>query len=568
MPSLDDIDVLAGALAEDDEITPPGKAPAKLGVEIGPNGWEPDLNPTQREIFYDTTETILAYGEKGTGKSVGGLSRVVKHCYEEWNALVEILTPSIRTGQEGVGQDLDTLVLPHWRNGTWVDGKQTWPGMGLEYIPGRMDPSTKDRHWWVGNRYGGWSKILLISIPYPEAIQGRIKGPAPSMVYVDELTQCASKDYYTYTHAQINRRRNILGPQQWIASCNPEGPSHWVFKMFWEDFKEGSEACQRLIEDGQKLKYRRWPKDKMEPGISRIDSVAVYHVPFQENEHRLPKAYSIGLRRNLASDPIEYDRLINGKWIDRPSGDAIFKVNYGDEKHLRGNAKERTGLIPAAGFPLVLGYDPGSVNPCTSFLQAVPTVGGDSWLCFDEVAVVAQEIPLQLVVRQILLKLQYWCEVAAHKFSVIHVADSAAFNQYRNNTGSYDVAEFERISREIIAADPQKFSMVEPIRMVECPKPPGSVEQRVRTIKDILNRENEFFLSASCPFTREMFMQLESEKMATNGKFNPALPFTPRKDRRGHIHMFDALSYPIYYFKLTGRKPDAKAEGTVCYSQA
>ena len=39
MSNLDDIDVLAGALAEDDEITPPGKAPAKLGVEIGPNGW-------------------------------------------------------------------------------------------------------------------------------------------------------------------------------------------------------------------------------------------------------------------------------------------------------------------------------------------------------------------------------------------------------------------------------------------------------------------------------------------------------------------------------------------------
>lgn len=566
MPNPDDIDLLAGALAED-ETQEPEYLPPSLTIEIGsgPGQWEPDMNPTQRDIFYDTTEIILGYAEKASGKSIIFANKIVKHCYEEWNALAVIITPSIRVGQEGIGQDLDTLVLPHWRDGTWVDGVQTYPGMGLEYKPGKMDPSTKDRHWWIGNKYGGWSKILLISIPYAEAIQARVKGPAPSLVYIDELTNCSSRDYFTYTHAQVNRRRNIRGTQHWMASCNPEGPSHWVFKVFWEDFKEGSEACQRLIDDGQKIKFRKWPKDKVEPGISRDSRVAVYHVPFQENEHRLPKAYATSLRANLASDPVEYDRLINGKWIDRPSGDAIFRKEYNDEQHLVGNLKDGTGIIPSPGFAIVMGWDPGPVNPCISYGQDLPTAGGDVWTLLDEVAVISQQIPLYLVVRQVLLKMQYWCDVVGYKFSFIHVADSSAFNQYRNNTGSYDVADIERISKEIIESDPMKFKDLTPIKMIECPKPPGSVEQRVRIVKEMLSRPNAFFLSAACRFSRDTFMQLESEKQAAGGKFNAALPFTPKKDRRGHIHMWDAISYPIYYYRLTNRKPAPPPPGAVSY---
>lgn len=512
--------------------------------------------------------SFLAAGviNHNSGKSIGFLHKIVKHCYEEWNALVLIITPSVRTGQEGVGQDLDTLVLPHWKDGTLVDGVQTYPGMGLEYRPGRMDPSTKDRHWWVGNKYGGWSKILLISIPYAEAIEARIKGPAPSMVYIDELTNCSSRDYFTYTHAQINRRRNITGVQHWMASCNPEGPTHWVFKMFWEEFKEGSEACQRLLDDNQKISFRKWPKDKVEPGISRDSRVSVYHVPFRENEHRLPKQYATSLRANLASDPVLYDRLVNGQWVDRPSGDSIFCNNYGDDRHLIGSLKEKTGLAPSPGFPIVMGYDPGSVNPCIAFGQDLPTAGGDTWILFDEVAVIQQKIPLRLVVRAILVKMQYWCDVVGYRFSFTHISDSSAFNQYRNNTGSYDVLDIERISKEIIDAEPHKFKDLVPIRMIECPKPPGSVEQRVRIVRDMLDRPNEFFLSAACAFSRETFMKLESEKIPNGGKFNPSLPFTPKKDRRGHIHMFDALSYPIYYYRLTGKKPTVALPGSVSYN--
>src|SRR5574344_922132 len=98
MARPDDIDLLAGALAED-ETQEPEYLPPSLTVEIGSGHgqWEPDMNPTQRIGFYDPTEIILLYGPKGTGKSIGALHRIVRHCYEEWNALVVIITPSIRT---------------------------------------------------------------------------------------------------------------------------------------------------------------------------------------------------------------------------------------------------------------------------------------------------------------------------------------------------------------------------------------------------------------------------------------------------------------------------------------
>ena len=82
------------------------------------------------------------------------------------------------------------------------------------------------------NRYGGWSKLLLMSIMYSSQVEGRVKGPAPSGVYIDEITNCDGLEYYTYPAAQLGRRRNIAGPQQFCASYNPKGPSHWVYKLF------------------------------------------------------------------------------------------------------------------------------------------------------------------------------------------------------------------------------------------------------------------------------------------------------------------------------------------------
>ena len=148
--------------------------------------WHPDLNPTQQKIFDDSSRFVLGYGEKGSGKTIAFGHKLIRHAYENDNALVMILSPSIRTGAEGIWHDLETLIIPSWKE-----------GIGLETSHAKLDPNTKDRHRWIGNRHGGWSKLLLISIPYAAAVETRIKGPAPSHIYVDELTQCDGKEYFT-----------------------------------------------------------------------------------------------------------------------------------------------------------------------------------------------------------------------------------------------------------------------------------------------------------------------------------------------------------------------------------
>lgn len=107
----------------------------------------PDLNTTQKKIFDDSAGFILGYGEKGSGKTIGFAHKLTRHLYEEENALVLIIAPSIRTGSEGIWHDLDTLVLPLWEE-----------GIGLEYTEAKLDPNTKDRHRWIRNRFGGWTR--------------------------------------------------------------------------------------------------------------------------------------------------------------------------------------------------------------------------------------------------------------------------------------------------------------------------------------------------------------------------------------------------------------------------
>jgi len=42
-------------------------------------GWRPDLSPTQQELFDCPAINILAYGEKGSDKGIGGFRRCTSY---------------------------------------------------------------------------------------------------------------------------------------------------------------------------------------------------------------------------------------------------------------------------------------------------------------------------------------------------------------------------------------------------------------------------------------------------------------------------------------------------------
>jgi len=465
--------------------------------------WIPSLSPTQRKIFDDGSKYILAYGERGSGKtySLGG-HKLVRHCYENFNALALIIV-GVRSQATmgGVWHKLQVEILPEWAE-----------GIDLEHTEERQD-TQKNLYIDIKNRFGGYSRVVLISVPYGSIIRDRIKGFEPSLIFVDELTNLDTDDYFNAVVQQLGRRQGIHGPQQYLAACNPDGPSHWVYKRFFEDPYD---------------EENNWNED-----------YAVYHVKIEENLANLPEGYYDRIQEAVKTDPVEEARMVRGEWIDRDSASAIFAPYFSDVLHLKGDSDN--GIIPSTKYPIICGWDPGSVNTAVVFMQNLPNAPGSPWIVFDEFVTTEkakQKLPYTTIIPLIMRKMSYWNRKLDHDFKFIHISDNSAFNQYRAKQGSYDVQDIQDISQK----KSETFGL-EPIRMKPCPKFNGSVETRVRiTIAKL--QSDELFVSAKCREVKKMFKGLESQKQGKT--YDPNLAFKPK--RSVHLHAFDAMSYVLLYY--------------------
>lgn len=492
MPSQSELDALAFAFGDEQqlEIGSIDEPPPPAGEPVGEYAyWQPDLNPTQQLIFNDPADNVLAYGEKGSGKTVAVGHKAVRHAYENMDALVVIIMATQRAGSLGILGDIDRFVLPAWKE-----------GMGLQFTDSKLDANTKDRYRWIRNRHGGWSMIMLMSVLYAKQMEQRIKGPTPSMVVVDELTECEGVEYWTFPALQLGRRAGVEGPQQYVACCNPKGPSNWVYKLWWDDNSDN-------------------------PRFSK------HHVPFMENAHRVPPDYLARIKDICKKDPTEEDRLIKGLWVDRPTGDGLFKEFFVATLHLKGDSRRGIGLLPRAGFPMILGYDLGQVYSSIRFEQSIYTTSGNTvWVVFDEIDYLGQKILYKNLAKEVVDKLAWWSKKIGYQFPAIHVTDDSAINQWRpGGEGSYDAWEFEREYSKVTGR---------PIRMKGCPKGAGSVPARVRMMQAKL-AGHEFFVSAMCKNTENMLLQLEAD------------PNDPERPKRGKwIHPFDSTTYPIFFMEM------------------
>lgn len=473
-------------------------------LEENSEPWIPGLSVTQRKIFDDPSKYILAYGERGSGKtySLGG-HKLVRHCYENFNALALIIV-GVRSQATmgGVWHKLQVEILPEW-----VDG------IDLEHTDERQD-TQKNLYMDVKNRFGGYSRICLISVPYGSFIKDRIKGFEPSLVFIDELTNLDTDDYFNAVVQQLGRRQGIYGPQQYLAACNPDGPSHWVYKRFFEEPYD---------EDGN------WNSD-----------YSVYHVKIEENIANLPEGYYDRIQEAVKTDPVEEARMVRGEWIDRPAGDAIFGPYFNNALHLKGDAKK--GLVPSKKYPVIVGWDPGAVNNAVIFMQNISSAPNSPWIVFDELVTINKKLPYTTLIPLVMRKMKFWNRTLDFTFKYIHVSDNSAFNQYRAKTGSYDVRDIEQISRD--KAD--TFDL-EPIKMRAAPKFNGSVESRVRITIAKLQTES-LLLSAQCTSVKKMFRNLISEKQGRT--YDPNLAYKPK--RSVYVHAFDALSYVLLYYDMPG----------------
>ena len=476
--------------------------------------WRPKLNPIQNRIFECETRNVLVHAEKGSGKTQGVLNRVVRHCYENRNALAFVLTTVKSMSDDGgAWHKLITEVLPQWEEGLGLHWKRANDKQHNEFV-------------WIQNQHREWSQIKGISAPHPDQLRERFPGREPSLVFVDELTMCSTDEYYKAPSAQLGRRPFVEGIQQFIGACNPAGPSHWVHDLFFiKPFDE--------------------EKGEWDPNFENI------YVPLSDNESNLPPGYADHLRATYKHDPIESARLIGGEWIDRPSGESLFREIYNPHVHVKpldgnGDPSRSERLMPSKGHAMIIGLDPGSLNNAFTFQQWLPVDGHMKWVAFDELVTIRKRISYEDFVPMVARRVKFWRETVmatAKELPQVWISDNSAFNQFRAAQGSFDVLEIERIYE----ACRVKYGL-ESIKIKPAPKFNDSVMIRVQLLQKLLSQD-DFLVSAGCPRIQSMLTQLDAQKQKPGTTFDPKLALSPKRSE--HLHVFDALTYPMILASIT-----------------
>lgn len=564
-PTNDDYDVLQSMLAAelgaemDIEPFDPGVKQAPSQKKL----WEPSHSPTQKQIFQDPSDVVGACAEKGTGKSIGFADKIIAHCYTEWDALYVIIGNSHRALAEGICHDLVSFSLPRWRDGNReplynedVKGnlvenpkasELTDTGIGLEYTGWKCDPNNKDLYLKIRNRFGGWSRIRVIAIPYGDMVQARVTNLNASGFYLEEATRCDTIAYYEYPAMQLNRRRGIKGPQQFCFSCNQDDPEHWVYVLAYKT------VVVSKTEPG-----RDWPNDPEKPGIRRETAFAFYYLPFSENRRNIPKKYRDVLAKTLKSNPILRARLIEGKWIAMPAGDALFKGHFQEGIHIRGDAEKKRGLEPIPGHPIVIGMDWGPRSVGIVFKQIIESEDGPFDIAIDSISYYQEMHKARHLAKALLEHMRYWNEwlrdvrewneeTAKHddhgrlienppSWCWWFITGDDATTNYNPDSGNIHARDLQDHMIAILEEEPDRYIGIEIPVIRGCPRPKDSVGKRVDIMAEGLMGEM-IVVSAACEDIRGMLFHLPRDKD------NPS---HPAKGNRW-IHIFDGWSYPNFY---------------------
>lgn len=461
------------------------KQPAPIRTYL-PTFTPPNLSATQLKVYHDDlSKFILVTGGRGSGKTFICLCKCIKHAWENNNALVIVVTNSKGQAEQGCWSELLNLMASFSEE------------YGIQY----QEKTNKgdDSIIIIRNRHGGMSQIALFSASHGIDLQKRFKQRMPSLIYVEELTDFEDSKYFSVLMQQIGRRTGFdkTVVQQYIASCNPKGPSHWVYKIWF-------------VKNVRNLKYK------------------VYHIPVDENKDNMDPEYWKDILSALEDD-VAKARALEGKWIDTADSDAVFAEDFLRPVHIIGSGYDI--VRPNPDHPVYISWDPGSVNSAVVFLQrAYAKSGEDVWCAFDAFAYDGEPNSYQDVTLRVLERLDYWEELVGAKLMVTHVADDQIFNQYNAfGGGGYAVDD-------IISS-----SMGRITHIIPGPKANNSKAARVMEVRKLL-RQNRLFVSHNVEPVVSMFLNLKCD--TKNGIINKN---SFKKELNTHAHVFDAMSYALLY---------------------
>lgn len=504
-PSLRDLVQIYG----EELVADINPAPWEAEENAHPVGYEyvPGLGPSQMEAYLAKERNILMYGERFSGKTHTLNHRLVRHCWRHFDAHALLVVGVQSQGKVGgAWHDLQDLILPDW--------KENQPGFDYSIA---FEDSMKLQMVWIRNRYRGSCLLQLMSFPHGAKLKSRVRGISVSAMGVEEIVGIGGDEYFKLLSQQVGRRRNIPKSEQWYAAtCNPDGPSHWVHKTFFQ-----------LPE--QKPEFRHLFR--------------TIHLPFTENPTPDAQEYKEHVMVATEGDPVEQDRLLHGKWVDRVPGEALFGRYFVPEIHVRGDWAKSTTLIPKRGMQCANGYDVGDVNHAVVLGQPITLNNGKRiWSIFDEVVYVGKEIPHEDLTEEVMEAMNEWGVVTDSRLPFKHISDRSAFDRFRGGTGSRDYRLIQNHSKKLYEESPDRFgALLEPIkRIVPCPKLAGSVKDRIKLLRRLL-RDEEIYVGAKCKHVIDMLTYIVSEKDDV---------WEPKRDSSGRIHVFDALTYMLLYYDL------------------
>lgn len=485
-----------------------GEAPEELGDEVR---WMPSLTAKQMEAFLDESANLLVPGNRFSGKGFSVGYACVKHAYDYHNALVLVVVRSKRQALTGgFLSKVASEILPDFARNI----------NGFVFRGPRLT-AEKDLVLEVLNRFGTWSVIQLMSILHDQDLARKVKGIEASLVVVDELTLFHDPEVYSQLANTLGRRNHIPAKaQRFIGTCNPDSPKHWVYKYWFENPDESFRVIEIKKEDN--------PDPKCVEYYKRLE---------------------VTLRHNRTL----YDRDVLGLWVEAPSGDALFGSVFVPEIHVKGDLPKEEFIHPRPGVRCVVGVDIGDRNHGLVFLQERITAEKTIWVAFDEVSHVGKRVSLEMLTREVMARMQVWGDLVESDLQWSFISDKSAFDRFRAASGSVDHLEVQKHSAAMLPRFPRVKAA---IKMTECPKPPGSVAARTRILQDLI-ADGRFYVSAKCVALKDMLLNISGTKDS---------PDTP-DTHSPYKHMYDAVTYPLFYYNVGAATVTATAAPAQVASQ-
>ncbi|WP_280244947.1 MULTISPECIES: PBSX family phage terminase large subunit [Nocardia] len=275
--------------------------------------------------------------------------------YRHSTASINVLEGSVRSGKT-IGTLLD-----------WVHTTRTGPGGNLLmagrtertvinnllspmqeiYGPDRVVINTGSGTATIGGR-----SVMLVGANNEQA-RTKIQGLTLAGAYVDEVATVPESFW-----DMLVTRMSVEGSRI-LATCNPEGPRHWLKKKWLDKAK--------LWVDGDGVFHDRRAEFRMLPEGHEDRPLNLHRFTFtlDDNAHNLPAEYIANTKASYSG--MFYLRMILGRWA---LADGVIYDSFDQARHVVAHKK-----LPKMARVLSLGIDYGTTNATAGILLGLGVDG-------------------------------------------------------------------------------------------------------------------------------------------------------------------------------------------------